>query len=153
LYQRLQRLVDSVLGVLAGTLLLTGAWLVDLLYDPRYADAGWMLQWLALGLLGLRYQVLEQLMFAAGRPGWVTANNALRALSLAVCIPIGFAWAGEQGAVAGVVLSQFASWPLSLWFKSRHGLLGWRSEARWLTAVTAGVAIGLVADRLLTAIV
>jgi O-antigen/teichoic acid export membrane protein len=153
LYARLQRLVDAVLGLLAGVLLLTGSWLVDLLYDPRYADAGWMLQWLAIGLLGLRYQVLEQLMFAAGRPGWVTANNALRALSLVVLIPVGFALGGAQGAIVGVVVSQFASWPLSLVFKSRYGLLDWRSETRWLPAVTAGAAIGLVADRLLIAII
>jgi O-antigen/teichoic acid export membrane protein len=153
LYARLQRLVDVVLGLLAGLFLLTGSWLVELLYDPRYAEAGWMLQWLAVGLLGLRYQVLEQLMFTAGRPGWVTANNALRALSLAVFIPSGFALGGEQGAIVGVVVSQFASWPLSLWFKHRHRLLDWRSETRWLPAVTAGVAIGLVADRLLIAMI
>jgi O-antigen/teichoic acid export membrane protein len=152
LYARLQRLVDSVLGILAGILLFAGSWLVDLLYDPRYADAGWMLQWLAVGLLGLRYQVLEQLMFAAGRPGWVSANNALRALSLVCLIPLGHALGGEQGAVAGVVVSQFASWPLSLRFKRRHGLLEWRSEVRWLPAVAMGIAVGLVADRLLLAI-
>ena len=152
LYSRLQRLVDSVLGIAAGVLLLTGAWLVDLLYDPRYADAGWMLQWLAVGLLGLRYQVLEQLMFAAGRPGWVTANNALRALSLAIFIPLGYALGGEQGAVAGVVLSQFASWPLALLFKHRQGLLDWRSETHWLPATTASITVGLIAEQALLAL-
>ena len=152
LYARLQRLVDGVLGVLSGVLLFTGSWLIELLYDPRYADAGWMLQWLAVGLLGLRYQVLEQLMFAAGRPGLVSANNALRAVSLAVFIPLGHALGGEQGAIAGVVLSQFASWPLSLWFKYEQGLLDWTTENRWLPAVTAGIAIGLVADQLLVTI-
>jgi O-antigen/teichoic acid export membrane protein len=152
LYARLQRLVDGVLGVLSGVLLFTGSWLVELLYDSRYVDAGWMLQWLAVGLLGLRYQVLEQLMFAAGRPGWVSANNALRAVSLVVFIPLGHVLGGEQGAIAGVVLSQFASWPLSLRFKYEQGLLDWTTENRWLPAVTAGIAIGLVADQLLVAI-
>jgi hypothetical protein len=36
---------------------------VDLLYDARYQNAGWMLQWLGLSLLAVRHQVVEQLMF------------------------------------------------------------------------------------------
>lgn len=145
-YSRVQQLVDLLLGTLAGGLLLSGQWAVWLLYDARYHDAGWMLQWLGLGLLAMRYQVVEQLMFARGQPAWVSANNALRALSLTVCIPAGFAFAGEEGAIAGVVVSQFASWPLSLRFKYEHRLLGWATEKWWLPALLAGLALGWLLD-------
>jgi len=150
-YSRMQRLVDLFLGGFSGFLLFSGQWVVDVLYDPRYADAGWMLQLLGLSLLAMRYQVLEQLMFTIGRPGLVTANNVLRALGLLVCIPLGFALGGERGAVVGVVVSQFASWPLSLHFKHQQGLLTWVSEQVWLPAMVGGMAVGYGADLLIAA--
>lgn len=151
-YTRVQQLADLFLGGVAGLLLFAGHRLVDGLYDPRYAAAGWMLQLLALGLVAMRHQVLEQLMFALGRPGWVTSNNALRALSLAAFVPLGFALGGERGAIIGVVLSQFASWPLSLRFKHEQGLLNWASEKWWPPALLGGMAVGYLADRVLAVI-
>jgi hypothetical protein len=95
--------------------------------------------------------VIEQLMFARGQPAWVSANNALRAGGLAVLVPAGFALAGERGAIVGVVLSQFASWPLSLLFKRQQGLLGWATEKWWLPALVAGAAAGWTLDTALAA--
>lgn len=145
-YTRMQQLADLFLGIVSGGLLLAGHWVVAVLYDPRYADAGWMLQLLGLGMVAMRHQVLEQLMFAQGRPGWVSANNALRALALVVCIPTGFALAGERGAIWGVVVSQFASWPLSLRFKYNNGLLSWATEKWWLPGLLLGMAVGWALD-------
>jgi len=150
-YARVQQWADLVLGLLAGGLFTAGHWAVDLLYDHRYHDAGWMLQWLGLGLLAIRHQVAEQVMFAAGRPAWVTAGNSLRAVALVLLVPAGFAAGGEQGAIAGVVASQFANWPLALWFKSRQGLLTWQSERVWLPAFVVGLAAGWALDRALLA--
>jgi O-antigen/teichoic acid export membrane protein len=149
-YTRMQQLADLILGAASGVLLLAGHCVVSLLYDARYADAGWMLQVLGLGLLAMRYQVLEQLMFALGRPGWVSANNALRTLGLLIFIPVGFALAGERGALWGVAISQFASWPLSLYFKRQQGLLTWRTEQWWLVGLTLGGAAGWAIDSVLT---
>lgn len=145
-YTRVQQLADLFLGTLAGGLLMSGQWAVWLLYDARYHDAGWMLQWLGLGLLAMRHQVVEQLMFARGQPAWVSANNSLRALGLVVFIPAGFALGGEPGAIIGVVLSQFASWPLSLRFKRQQGLLSWATEKWWLPALGLGMGLGWLLD-------
>ncbi len=151
-YGRVQQMADLLLGGLAGVLLMAGHWLVWLLYDARYQDAGWMLQYLGLGLLAMRHQVVEQLMFARGQPAWVSANNALRAVALIVLIPLGLKLGGEQGAVLGVVLSQFASWPLSLRFKYEQGLLTWATERWWLPALIVGLAGGAVLDAGLNAV-
>lgn len=150
-YARVQQMADLLLGGLAGGLLMAGHWLVWLLYDARYQDAGWMLQYLGLGLLAIRHQVVEQLMFAHSQPAWVSANNALRAVALIVLIPLGLKLGGEQGAVLGVVLSQFASWPLSLCFKYKQGLLTWATECWWLPALLGGLAGGALLDALLNA--
>lgn len=150
-YTRVQQLADLFLGTLAGGMLMSGQWAVWLLYDARYHDAGWMLQWLGLGLLAMRHQVVEQLMFARGQPAWVSGNNSLRALGLVVFIPAGFALGGEPGAIIGVVLSQFASWPLSLRFKQQQGLLSWATEKWWLPALGLGMGLGWLLDAALRA--
>jgi O-antigen/teichoic acid export membrane protein len=150
-YSRVQQIADLILGVLTGGLLLSGQWLVWILYDVRYQSAGWMLQCLSLGLLAMRHQVVEQLMFARNQPAWVSANNALRAIALVVGIPLGFSMAGEVGAIVAVVISQFASWPLSLRFKYEQGLLSWSTEKLWLPALLIGMAGGWLLDALLTA--
>lgn len=145
-YTRVQRVADGALGLAAGLLATSGHWIVAALYDARYQGAGWMLQWLGLGLVALRHQVVEQLMFALGRPARVSVNNALRAIALCLLVPAGFALAGERGAVAGVVLSQFAGWPTSLWFKRELGLLRWSTESAWLAALATGLLLGAAID-------
>jgi hypothetical protein len=53
--------------------------------------------------------------------------------------------------VLGVVLSQFASWPLSLRFKYEQGLLTWTTERWWLPALLGGLASGALLDAVLDA--
>ncbi len=151
-YTRVQQLADVFLGVMAGGIFVSGHWVVQLFYDARYQQAGWMFQWLGLGMLAVRHQVVEQLMFAKGQPAWVSASNALRALSLILLVPAGYAWGGERGAIVAVVLSQFVSWPIALWFKYRNGLLTWPSERVWLPALLIGMLAGWVLDAALSAI-
>lgn len=148
IYGRVQRIVDVLLGLLSGVLIMSGQWAVWVLYDSRYQQAGWMLQTLGWSLLALRYQVVEQLMFANNQPAWVSANNALRALGLVMAVPVSFAVWGERGALMAVVACQFASWPLSLVFKWREGLIGKASEAWWLPAMMGGLLLGWALDTL-----
>jgi len=70
----------------------------------------------------------------------------LRAISLVLLVPAAYAWGGEKAAVAAVVASQFVSWPVALWFKSRHGLLTWTSERVWLPALCLGILAGWALD-------
>jgi O-antigen/teichoic acid export membrane protein len=145
-YTRVQQIADAILGIVAGLNVMLGSWVVRILYDARYTEAGWMLQLLALGLLAMRYQVLEQMMFARNQPGWVTLSNCLRALALLVLVPSGYALGSLQGAVIAVVVSQFCGWPIAVLFKVRHGLLSWSSEVVWPISLLVGVALGWLVD-------
>jgi O-antigen/teichoic acid export membrane protein len=149
-YTRVQQIADAILGGIAGLTLVLGNWVVHLLYDARYAEAGWMLQLLALGLVAMRYQVLEQMMFARNRPGWVTLSNSLRALALVLLTPLAYASGGVQGAVLAVVASQFSGWTVAIVFKLRQGLMSWKSEAVWPLALLTGSSLGWLAHLLLS---
>ncbi len=149
LYARFQQMADVFVGLLAGGLLMSGQWVVRILYDPRYSEAGWMFQLLGLCMVGLRYQVVEQLMFASNRPDLVSANNLIRGVSLVVCIPIGFYLGAERGAILAVVLVQFSSWPLCIYFKWTQGLLVFRTEYMWVPAFAVGMGAGYCLDLIL----
>ena len=151
-YARVQTLVDLFLGTSAGLIIMAGQWAVWLLYDQRYHAAGWMLQCLGLSVIAIRHQVTEQLMFARGKPSWVSANNALRAVALVIVIPLGQRAWGEFGAILAVAVCQFASWPLSLEFKRREGLLTWATERWWLPALVVGLGLGWLINAALTAL-
>lgn len=150
LYSRMQQVADALLGLIAGGTLMAGGWVVHGLYDQRYAAAAWMLQLLGLSLLAMRYQVLEQLMFARGKPAWVTLSNTLRAISLVIFVPLGYAWGGERGALLAVVASQFVGWPVAMLFKRRSQLMSWPSEVVWPVSLAVGMAVGWLLDQLLS---
>ncbi|WBO20858.1 oligosaccharide flippase family protein [Sphingomonas abietis] len=84
-------------------------WVVDLLYDPRYRQAGWILfvllasSWIAvLAWLG------EATMFGQGKPRSVSFANVIRLLVMAAVLPLGYALFGLPGAVIALPASELA---------------------------------------------
>lgn len=77
--------------------------LILLVYDARYADAGWMLSVLLLGALFAALSNLnEALLLGAGKPLLSSLANLARLASLAIFLPLGFTSAGFAGAVVAV---------------------------------------------------
>jgi len=77
--------------------------LILLIYDARYAEAGWMLCVLLLGALFAALSNLnEALILGAGKPLLSSLANLARLASLAILLPLGFAGAGFAGAVIAV---------------------------------------------------
>src|SRR5262249_45672401 len=89
-YYRLQLVIASIAFFCAGVLLIGAPKLVELLYDHRYGQAGWMLQILSIALLALPYQIGVQCFVALGRPNLQFNVTAMRLFALVVAIPIGF---------------------------------------------------------------
>lgn len=142
-YRQLQRWADWGLGLGAGLMATLGPWIIYWGYDSRYQEAATYLQVLALGLVALRHQVIEQLMFAQGAAGRVSLNNAVRALSLGVAVPAGMALQGTLGAVVAVVACQFAAWPLSAQYLRTQGQFEWATQLAWILPLALGAALGL----------
>lgn len=148
-YIRFQRVADLVLVGAGALLAVSGPALVHLVYDDRYADTGWMVSVLAMGLAGMRFQVLEQCYLALGKPSLMSLSNILRVAALVAAVPWGHSQAGMLGAVSGVALSQYAGWIVAFYFRRSQGYSWWRAEA-WLPAA---LMIGAVAGWLLMSLV
>ncbi len=139
-------------GAIASTLLACGPPLVRLLYDPRYVEAGWILQYLSAVAW---FQILEctngAALLALGRARWVAAGNAAKVAGMVALIPLGFHFGGFAGALIGLAGSDLAKYLTVAIGAAAAGLGGFAADVLF-TAVVAGTsALGIAAGRLLVA--
>lgn len=102
------RLAIFALGGLVVVCLFSGARpLIEILYDPRYESAGWILELLVLGTW---FQILEvpsgSALLASGLPRWLAAANGFKLLGIASLTPLGFWLGGFRGAISGFVAAE-----------------------------------------------
>ncbi|MGA8893438.1 MAG: oligosaccharide flippase family protein [Anaeromyxobacteraceae bacterium] len=102
-----------------------GPFLVRVLYDARYAEAGPILQYLAASAW---FQILEATngaaLLAVGRVQWMAWGNAARLVGMIALIPLGFHLGGFRGALLGLVASDVAKYVVSAAGAARCGLSG-----------------------------
>jgi O-antigen/teichoic acid export membrane protein len=99
-----------------------GEWLVDLLYDPRYAAAGAILVVIAVvqipSVIGMTY---DQAALAAGDSRQYFMLTAARAVCLVTVLIVGAETYGLLGALIGQGLAALAVYPLLIRLARRHG--------------------------------
>ncbi len=145
--------------------------LVQLLYDPRYAEAGWMVQILAVAAwLRVPQATSGVVPLAMGEPRWLAAANAMKFASMLVLLPVGFQLAGSGGAIVGLAASEFFRYATFAIGLRRFGLpamngdlvfsgvalaSGWVGfeVARWLAELEVGVFLRLLAASVATGLV
>jgi lipopolysaccharide exporter len=106
-----------------------GQGLIDLLYDPRYAQAGFILQCFMVRALLLSYlRPREQMLTALGELAVQLHTNVLRALLIAPLVLGGFYLYGFTGFIAALAIEPLAAVLYACWRQHRLGLLDWRKD-------------------------
>jgi O-antigen/teichoic acid export membrane protein len=148
-YYKFHTAVAAISYLCAGLLVTSGHVLIDVLYDHRYADAGWMLEVLAVGLFAVPFQVATQCYLALGLPQIQSRVLVVRLVVLVLALPAGFYGWGLAGALWGIVASQLT--PLIIVFISnaKLGLLDLRRELVLLTVIPLGLLLGVFLSRLI----
>ncbi|MEM9071941.1 MAG: oligosaccharide flippase family protein [Myxococcota bacterium] len=149
-YYRARLRLDALAMIAIGTLAMVGPWIVDLLWDSRYANAGWMLQILcARAAMRVVFQPADTCLVALGQTKYSFLNNVARTVMLYGGIPIGYAWAGTPGVVWAVALSELPG-ALILWPRlARERILRLDREALAWVFFAAGLGFGYVLNLLL----
>ncbi|HXJ39440.1 MAG TPA: oligosaccharide flippase family protein [Bryobacteraceae bacterium] len=125
-------------------IMVLGSRIVGLLYDPRYHDAGWMLQVLSVRLLLVAtLSNSESCLIALGHPKYALMENSFRAGAMFVAIPIGWSLYGVKGVIWAVAVSEIP--PLIvIWIGMiKHRMFSLVAESRSLLFAGLGVALGL----------
>ena len=125
--------------ICSGLLIVSGNIVIRLLYDPRYEQAGWMLQVLAVGLLAVPFNLAQFALLARGLPKIFTYVVAIHMAATIVLIPLGFQFFGVPGAVWGIVASQLSSVPPTIYYQLKYDLFDLSKELLLLTTLFAGM--------------
>lgn len=111
-------------GGFSALLVLLGPWLIHLLYDDRYLEAGRILQILALGqVIGLLIASYTGVLWAMSKVGLSALMLGLQTLITWACMVAGAAMGGETGVIWGMALSNLAMYPFHALLYRRFGLL------------------------------
>jgi O-antigen/teichoic acid export membrane protein len=141
-YLRLRLPFDLIFIVSAGFLFAVGPWLVGLMYDPRYAQAGTVLQILSFALLFSRYGVSTSAYLALQAPQAQAVLNMARLVSFFCVVPLSYAFFGVNGAFWAIALHAAAIMPVAWYYDRRFGLFSWKHEVLPLTAWPVGWLVG-----------
>ena len=141
-FYRVRFPTDLTLLFCAGFFAATGQLVVDILYDRRYAEAGWMLQILAVTLVWARLDATRQLYLALGKPKYVALLNFARFISVFAALFVGFHLGGIRGAIWGFALHQGVIALLVYRFNSKLRINDFGRDLGVLVAVPLGFGIG-----------
>lgn len=127
----------ALAGLLAG-----GPTVIDLMYDERYRDAGWIVQILAAGgWLGVLEATTGAALLAREQPYWVAAGSGAKLVGMIMFIPLGFHYGGFPGALVGYAASELLRYAVSVTAATLVGLRSWPQDI----ATTAVLAVSAVA--------
>lgn len=140
-FQRMRRPLLVLGGWMLSGLIGAGPLVVRILYDERWYEAGWILQWLAVaGWLASVVSTNEMFLLAMGHSRLLAAAGAGKLVGMLVLIPAGFALGGFPGAVAGFAGAEGLRYLVSSLAARAEGLRGLDQDLRLssLCALAAG---------------
>ena len=144
---RIRRPVEWITLPAAGFLMVTGSIIVEILYDPRYLQAGWMVQALAPGIaFGPIASVGMKSIIAVGYPRYDATLQFIRAVFLVISVPLFYSFFGMSGAVVAVSVNLCLGYPMVLVVLSKLGLLRLKSELRLILPFAVGIGLGIVVN-------
>jgi O-antigen/teichoic acid export membrane protein len=153
LYYRMRLRLDALSMTATGFVAGMGGWIVRVLWDQRYADAGWILQVLCVRLaISLLVAPAETCLFSLGHTRYGFFRSLTRLLATLILLPVGWHFAGVKGVVWGTVAAEFPT-ILAVWPQSRRlGILRVRRELLSVAVFLIALAAGHFLSPLLPAI-
>jgi O-antigen/teichoic acid export membrane protein len=134
--------IDVVAALLGGCLFAAGSFIVGFLYDARYAEAGLMLQILALGLVSYPFSIIGSAFTAMGDNHVAAFISILKAASLVASVTIGYLAFGLLGSIVGIASHRIIpSTAIVFLAHHRNWIDLWR-EARIFPVFVLGALIG-----------
>ena len=143
-YYKIRFPVDIFLLGLSGFLFAASQNLIDLMYDPRYAGAGSLLQILSISAIFARHSLDGCLYMAYGKPQFMSWVHLLKLASMLILVPLGYYFGSLYGAVLAVAIINLPTLPFIYWVNARMGVLAWRREIQTVPAWLFGFFLGVI---------
>jgi O-antigen/teichoic acid export membrane protein len=145
--KRLMRLrlpIDLGLMFAAGALYAEAHAIIDVLFDPRYAAAGDMLQLLSFYLIFVRFGLFNMAYVALDKADVMAKVHVVKLVSILLALPLAYYTFGFTGALIAVAFYGLVPAAYMLWQNRNLGLNDWRHEGLALLAWPVGYGVGLL---------
>ena len=141
-YYQIRKYQDAALLFSSGLLFSMGDIIIQVLYDERYADAGWMLQVLSLSLAFMVFTLKGPFMLVEGNSKQYSFMVFLNAMAMIIGVPICFALFDSIGAVFMVSSVALFGYPAGLYYFHKRNYLVLYKEFMFLPLFVLGVVVG-----------
>ena len=148
-YYKIRSRTDIVVLLVAGMLFVSGQSIIDLLYDDRYKDAGWMLEVLGLSVIGVTSIVADQIFLATGHSKWMSMTSLAQLIFLYAGLPIAYGAWGLHGAIWVIAFAFIPKYLVGLHYLNKLEILSIIREIRFLPFIIVGLGLGYVLDNVL----
>jgi O-antigen/teichoic acid export membrane protein len=137
---------DLALIFLSAFIFITSNTIIEILYDDRYREVGWILQILAISLFELRYTIAKECYLAIGKPKLHSIILSVRIVILYVLGIVIYKFYGFHGVVWVIACSTLATIPFHLYLLRKLSLFDLRSELLVLPILLVGCCAGLLVN-------
>lgn len=153
-YYKVRLPSDFIVFFTVGGLLATSQFIINVLYDDRYIEAGWMLQILLISVIGntltaVSMECLSALSITKVRM-WVMLA---RSLGIIIGLPLAFHYYGLVGALWAVSINVFLPLPIVYWTLHKHDVFSLFKELRCLPMIGIGYLLGVSVEELLNSFI
>lgn len=144
-YYKVRSHSDLIVFIAVGSLLATSQLIIDVLYDYRYVEAGWMLKILLIAVIGntltaVSMECLSALSITKVRM-WVML---IRTTGIIIGLPFAFEFFGLAGALWVVSINVFLPLPIVYWTLYKNNVFSLFNEIKYLPALLIGYILGLI---------
>jgi O-antigen/teichoic acid export membrane protein len=142
-YYRIRLPIDLLGLIGTGMLMMLSQLVVDVMYDERYAQAGWMLQVLCVkAAMSVVLGPAETCLFSMGQTRYGFYQNIGRSIWIVFGTPLSWQLWGLQGVIWCVALSQFPVACILFFPLAKAGMLRPLLELRALAFFAIGLLLG-----------
>lgn len=119
-----------------------GDYVIGMLYDQRYHQAGWMLSLLSIGMWPFILNVsIDRCFYAIDKPKIPAIGNLCKFIYMVTCVPLFFHFGGLEGAVLAVAMNDLPVYLVIAAGLKLEGLACFRQDIVFTLFLIAGVSL------------
>lgn len=151
-YYRIRNVIDKITFLIFGILFFVSDSIIDILYDSRYQQAGWMLRILSISILFLGYTLSGQCFLSIGKSKYISHILIIRLIVFFTLLPLSYKLYGLVGAIYIIALNPLVSVIGNLYYMKRAKLLQIKKEIQNIHFAFIGIIAGYIFDMIIKSI-
>lgn len=149
IYYKIRSKIDIITVFFSGFLFKTGYLFINIFYDKRYEEAGWMLQILSLSLISVGFSLSKEFFVAHGQARLDSVLKGIQTSALYMLVPLAFTYYSFETVIWVIALNPMINVLISSIMMKRYYFLNIYKELYMLPMFGVGYGAGYLFNYLL----